>query len=74
MQNYDAKTAVYLPAQTLELVKREFHLTEDNVDKFLLSVIERTVQEHAIERESSSVFAKDEIKELEDDLKGLGYI
>ena len=73
-ENYNARVHVYLPAQTIEVMKKEFDLADDNVENFLSSVIQRIVQEHTIQRESSNVFAKEEVKELEDDLKGLGYI
>ncbi|MDE1828714.1 MAG: hypothetical protein KGI25_00165 [Thaumarchaeota archaeon] len=64
---------IYLPAKTIALLREEFSLKEDTVENFVNSLINKTVQEHMDQR-NSAVFSKDETKEIEDDLKGLGYI
>ena len=68
------KTPLYLPAETIDLVKKEFHLGEANLESFLVSVLEKAIQEHNLQNGSSDVFTEAETKELENDLKGLGYI
>jgi hypothetical protein len=68
------KTAIYLPVQTIDLVKKEFALGEDNIESFLVSVLEKAVQDHNMDQGSDDVFSEAETKELENDLKGLGYI
>jgi hypothetical protein len=65
--------AIYLPAKMIALLREEFNLKESEVENFVNSLISKTVQEH-IGQKNSAVFSKDETKELEDDLKGLGYI
>ena len=71
--DFGMKTAIYLPVQTLDLVKKEFDLGEANIESFLVSVLEKAVQDHNIQQDSD-VFTEPETKELENDLKGLGYI
>jgi hypothetical protein len=68
------KTAIYLPVQTVDLVKKEFHLGESNIESFLVSMLEKVVQDHSANQSSDDVFTEAETKELENDLKGLGYI
>jgi hypothetical protein len=71
--DFGMKTAIYLPVQTVNLVKKEFDLGEANIESFLVSVLEKAVQDHNIQQDSD-VFTEAETKELENDLKGLGYI
>ena len=71
--DFGMKTAIYLPVQTLDMVKKEFDLGEANIESFLVSVLEKAVQDHNIQQDSD-VFTEAETKELENDLKGLGYI
>jgi len=54
-------------------LKKEFSLTDDQVQGFLTALIDKTIQEHIAE-ENSKVLSKNESKELEDDLRGLGYL
>ncbi len=54
-------------------LKKEFSLTDDQVQSFLTALIDKTIQEHIAE-ENSKVLSKNESKELEDDLRGLGYL
>ena len=72
--DFGMKAPVYLPIQTIDLVKKEFALGEDNIESFLVSVLEKAVQDHNMNQGSDDVFSEAETKELENDLKGLGYI
>lgn len=72
--DFGMKTAIYLPIQTIDLVKKEFELREDNIESFLVSVLEKAVQDHNMNQGSDDVFSEAETKELENNLKGLGYI
>ena len=72
--DFGMKTAIYLPVQTIALVKKEFDLGETNIESFLVSVLEKAVQDHNMNQGSEEVFTEAETKELENDLKGLGYI
>ena len=72
--DFGMKTAIYLPVQTLDLVKKEFDLGEANIESFLVSVLEKAVEDHNMNQGSEEVFTEAETKELESDLKGLGYI
>ena len=70
----ETKTAIYLPSQTIDLVKKEFELGEASIESFLVSILEKVVQDHNLLQGSEEVFTEAETKELENDLKGLGYI
>jgi len=64
---------VNLPLRTVNLLTKEFNLGEHEVDSFIAAIIERLVDEHA-QKNEVEVFTGDEVKEIEDNLKGLGYI
>jgi len=70
---YSDKVSVVIPAVVLSSLKREFSLAESEVESFVVSIIERCVMEHAT-TSNSAVFTESETKELEEDLRGLGYI
>ena len=72
MQVQTEKT-INIPARTMALLTKEFSIKEEDVGSFMAAVIERIVSEHA-QKTNSEVFSGDEIKEIEDNLKGLGYI
>jgi hypothetical protein len=65
--------AVHVPIGTINALKKEFNISEAEMCTFITCLIDRTVAEHIAES-SSNVFSDSEVKELEDDLKGLGYI
>jgi predicted HTH transcriptional regulator len=65
--------AVHLPITTLNSLKKEFNISEADISSFITCLIDRAVAEHIAEA-NSKVFSDSEVKELEDDLKGLGYI
>ena len=64
---------IRIPLKTFNALKKEFDILEQDVESFIVSVIERVIMERASDA-SSKVFSREEEKELEDDLKGLGYI
>jgi hypothetical protein len=65
--------AVHVPIGTINSLKKEFNIPEAEMSTFITCLIDRAVTEHIAES-SSNVFSDSEVKELEDDLKGLGYI
>lgn len=65
--------SISVPSMILNSLKREFSLTDAEIGSFVISLIEKSVMEHAAASESK-VFSETETKELEDDLRGLGYI
>jgi hypothetical protein len=67
------QTAVYIPAQVISSLKREFDVLHADVNHFVTCLIERRINEHIAES-NSKVFSECETKEIEDDLKGLGYM
>ena len=62
-----------LPLSTVEQLAKEFKLKEEEIDSFVAATIEKIISEHTV-RKNQEVFSGDEIKEIEDNLKGLGYI
>ena len=64
---------VHIPLTTLNSLKKEFNISEAEIGAFVTCLIDRAVTEHIAEA-NSNVFSDSEVKELEDDLKGLGYI
>ena len=64
---------VNLPLRTVNLLTKEFNIGEHELDSFIAAVIERLVEEHST-KNNAEVFTGAEIKEIEDNLKGLGYI
>jgi hypothetical protein len=73
LNNSNAKIAIHIPLKTFHSLKKEFDILEHDVEGFVASLIERIIMEHAGEA-NSKVFSKSEEKELEDELKGLGYL
>lgn len=69
----NAKIAIHIPIKTFQSLKKEFDILENDIEAFVASMIERIIMEHAGEA-NSKVFSTAETKELEDDLKGLGYL
>ena len=64
---------ITLHVSAFNQLKKAFSLTDDQVQNFLNTLIDKTIQEHIAE-ENSKVLSKNESKELEDDLRGLGYL
>ena len=65
--------SINIPSGTLDLLMKELKIREEDVGSFLAGVIDKIISEH-IQKTNSEVFSGDEIKEIEDNLKGLGYI
>lgn len=65
--------SVNVPANTINSLVREFSLNEHEIESFIVYMIERSIMEHA-SAANSRVFTESETKELEEDLRGLGYI
>jgi hypothetical protein len=72
-ENGSAKIAIHIPIKTFNALRKEFDIFEEDVEGFVTSLIERIIMEHAGEANSKVLTGKEE-KELEDDLKGLGYL
>jgi hypothetical protein len=54
-------------------VIKEFNLTDNEVEKFIISSLEKIVVEKNSAR-NLEVFTKAETKEIEEELNGLGYL
>ena len=57
----------------LDNLKRTFSIRDEEVETFLTTLLEKTIQDY-IADENAAVLSNVETKELEEDLKGLGYI
>lgn len=73
MRQINSKVAVHLPMETLSSLKKEFNISDPEIESFVAAIINKMVEEH-IGETNSKVFTEAETKEIEDDLKGLGYI
>lgn len=62
-----------VPADVILMLKREFVISDDSLEVFVTSVIEKAIQDR-IGEQNAKVFNEAETIEMEDDLKGLGYI
>jgi hypothetical protein len=67
------KIAIHIPESTIFSLKKEFNIEDTDLSNFITSLLERSIAEHVGEV-NSKVFSESETKEIEDDLKGLGYI
>lgn len=67
------KHTVNIPHGTIQSLCREFNIQNNEIDNFVMLLIEKVVAER-ISEVNSKVFSDSEVKEMEDDLKGLGYI
>jgi hypothetical protein len=67
------RIAIHIPEATISSLKREFNVQDADLNNFITSLLERSIAEHVGET-NSKVFSESETKEIEDDLKGLGYI
>lgn len=64
---------ITLPTKTLESLKKEFNITDVEVKGFLAALVDKAIQERT-GTDDSQVFTQAECLEMEEDLKGLGYI
>lgn len=68
-----SKQAVNISTSIVHSLRKEFNLPENEIDNFVTFLIEKAVADRVSET-NSKVFSDSEVKELEEDLKGLGYI
>jgi alpha-amylase/alpha-mannosidase (GH57 family) len=64
---------VEVPWQTITSLIKEFDIKEKEISNFIDNSLQRLIMEH-IGEANSNVFSESEAHEIEDDLKGLGYI
>ena len=62
-----------LPFSTVQSLKEQLRMSDEQVLEKLSTIVKEAVQ-NLIETNDSDVFTQEEAKELEEDLKGLGYI
>jgi hypothetical protein len=67
------KIPIQIPEATISSLKKEFNIEDADLGSFITSLLERSIAEH-VGQTNSNVFSESETKEIEDDLKGLGYI
>lgn len=67
------ESAIQIPEDVVRRTKKVFDLSDAEVKGFLTTLI-HTAIEKKIEEVNSQVFTKDEAKQFEDELAGLGYI
>ncbi len=66
------RSVIHLPAFTLDSLKREFDISDTEVESLVVTIIEKAIAERL--QKNGNGLTETEVKELEDDLKGLGYI
>lgn len=64
---------VYLPASVIHSLKKELNVHDSEVADSIQTIIQKAIEDRIAEN-NSKVFTEAETKELEEDLKGLGYI
>ena len=64
---------VYLSASTVTSLRKEFGIAADETAKSIERIIQKAIGERIAEN-NSNVFTEAETRELEEELKGLGYI
>ncbi|OLD41055.1 MAG: hypothetical protein AUI60_02905 [Thaumarchaeota archaeon 13_1_40CM_2_39_4] len=69
----DEKISINVPTKLISSIIKEFNLSENEIERFIMSTLERIVVEKNSAR-NSEVFTKAETKEIEDELNGLGYL
>jgi hypothetical protein len=67
------ESAIQIPEDVVRRTKKVFDLSDTEVQGFLTALI-HTAIEKKIEEVNTQVFTKDEAKQFEDELSGLGYI
>lgn len=72
-ENTEKKMIIHIPDNLASSLKREFDLQENQVEQFIISTLQKMVIEKSDSR-NEGVFTEAETKEIEDDLKGLGYL
>ena len=64
---------IQLPAYALDSLKREFGISDGEVESLVATIIEKAIAVKLGQKNNNGL-TESEVKELEDDLKGLGYI
>lgn len=67
------ETQVSLPIETIDSLKTQFDISDTEVKSFLAALIDKAIKERS-GTDDSQVFTEAECLEMEEDLKGLGYI
>jgi hypothetical protein len=73
LQEENGDVSIKIPAKTIDALRKEFGISEEDLRNFIISLIEKRILEN-IDETNSKVFSQSQTKEIEDDLKGLGYI
>jgi hypothetical protein len=73
IHNTEERKTVYIPAGTWTSLKKEFDLSEGDMEAFIVTTLEKIAAERSQEINSAGV-TEDEANEIEDNLKGLGYL
>lgn len=69
----NAVVLVGIPAGLVSALRNEYKVKSNKeVGALIASIVEKSIMEHATA--SNEVYTKEQTMELEDDLKGLGYI
>jgi hypothetical protein len=72
--NNQQEAQITVPAKIIYSLKKEFNIEDDDeANDFIITLIEKSIADHTAES-NSGAFSETETKEIEDDLKGLGYI
>lgn len=73
MSSIDQSKVVKIDMSVLDSLKRTFSIKDEQLEPFLATLIEKAIQDY-ISDENAQVLSQSETKELEEDLRGLGYI
>ena len=72
-QSADKKKPVYLPSSTWNSLKNEFNLSESDIENFVVSALDKMIAQNNPEINPNNL-SPEEANEIEDNLKGLGYL
>ncbi len=64
---------IVLPRHMLSSLKRELNLTDEQVTGYVIALVEKSLSDHIADA-NAKIFSASETEEIENDLKGLGYI
>ena len=73
MTSNNEKISVNIPSKLVSSIMKEFNLSDNEIENFIMSTLERVVVEKNSAR-NLGVFTKAETKEIEEELNGLGYL
>jgi phenylalanyl-tRNA synthetase beta subunit len=71
--NTNDRKAVHIPATIWNSLRTEFDLSEGDMEAFIVNSLDKIAMEHNHEINSKTL-TQDETNEIEDNLKGLGYL